>query len=350
MPVPVSAHPSFTYLPANNHLHLFPQNPYPHNTPQPSIAHRVWILDCKACGIFLTNRGMKAVLLLRPNVSLYSSDALPVNCSAHNSNPDALRPPISHKPNTSPIPPRTCECLTQSLCCHGCGNTIGYMIVIPCSRCTSSISATNRATNGHRFVFHSNEVVGTERHYIHDEPGVIPFDPPLVVSPPVLQYVEYPAPPFSPHSSQSPNQRESSPVFRADYLPTPPLEFATPIMPPRGTNLLTRTRPLYYYRVHSSSRSPPLPRPVQSQRYASSSPTSSDEYSTPFSSPPPLFSPDFYAADHKEPPLTLPSLKPGDVIFWHHLSRSGEIPGVTDDERARRPASPKRSKRMQFNR
>lgn len=31
-------------------------------------------------------------------------------------------------------------------------------------------------------------------------------------------------------------------------------------------------------------------------------------------------------------------LKGGDVIFWHHLARSGEILEVVDDERARRPA------------
>lgn len=30
-------------------------------------------------------------------------------------------------------------------------------------------------------------------------------------------------------------------------------------------------------------------------------------------------------------------LKGGDVIFWHHLTRSGEIHEVVDDERARRP-------------
>lgn len=41
-----------------NQSHLFPQNPYPH-PPPPPIAHKVWILDCKSCGTFLTNRAMK---------------------------------------------------------------------------------------------------------------------------------------------------------------------------------------------------------------------------------------------------------------------------------------------------
>ena len=45
-----------------------------------------------------------------------------------------------------------------------------------------------------------------------------------------------------------------------------------------------------------------------------------------------------YTTDQKYVP-TMPSvLKGGDVIFWHHLARSGEILEVVDDERARRPA------------
>ena len=37
--------------------HYLSQGPYP--LPPPPVAHKVWILDCKACGMFLTNRGMK---------------------------------------------------------------------------------------------------------------------------------------------------------------------------------------------------------------------------------------------------------------------------------------------------
>ena len=48
-------------------------------------------------------------------------------------------------------------------------------LILQCSRCTSSLSETNRATNGHRFVFQSSEVLGTERHYIPNENGIIPF-------------------------------------------------------------------------------------------------------------------------------------------------------------------------------
>lgn len=155
-------------LPASylNPWHLFPANPYA-LPPPPPVAHKVWILDCKSCGTFLTNRGMKvtrslcsilffrlysslqAVLLLRPNVALYSSDALPVNCSAYSSNPNVLRPAAAC-PSSSAHPLRTCECLTQTLCCHSCGSNIGYMIVIPvghlsCHSCLGLTSAAVRS-------------------------------------------------------------------------------------------------------------------------------------------------------------------------------------------------------------
>lgn len=36
------------------------QNPYPlPPLPPPQTPHKVWILDCRTCGTFLTNRGMK---------------------------------------------------------------------------------------------------------------------------------------------------------------------------------------------------------------------------------------------------------------------------------------------------
>ncbi|KAL0956486.1 hypothetical protein HGRIS_002632 [Hohenbuehelia grisea] len=301
-------------------LHLFPHNPYP-VPPPPPIAHKVWILDCASCGLFLTNRGMKAVLLLRPNVSLYSSDALPVNCSAYSPNADALRPP----PVPSGHPPRTCECLTQTLCCHGCGTTVGYMIVIPCTRCTSSITATNRATNGHRFVFHSSEIRGTERHYIHAEPGV------HIVAPILAAPVAHANRSFS-----TPDATSTPP--RPEYLPSPPLD--SPDISPPFSNSPSP----------DSSALPPYTRPVHSiaRRSPPTSVPSHHPYST---SPPPLahayLPPNHYhqhsisansstesSKDIMSPPTRL---KPGNVVYWHHLSRHGEIPGVTDDERARGP-------------
>ena len=32
--------------------------------PFPPVAHKVWILNCTACNMFLTNRGMKVGLIL----------------------------------------------------------------------------------------------------------------------------------------------------------------------------------------------------------------------------------------------------------------------------------------------
>jgi len=120
---------------------MFNSHHHPHQNHQQHIQHKLWILDCRSCGSFLTNRGMKvppnslpqnqpsfAHLRTRPNVALFSTDALPVNCSAYSSNPDALRSPIFPPSYTIP---RTCECLTQTLCCHSCGSAVGYMIVLP---------------------------------------------------------------------------------------------------------------------------------------------------------------------------------------------------------------------------
>ncbi|KAF4620689.1 hypothetical protein D9613_000767 [Agrocybe pediades] len=341
---------SFTYLPSQ--LHLFPPNPYPSHTP---IAHKVWILDCKNCDSFLTNRAMKAVLLLRPNVSLYSSDALPVNCSAYSSSPEALKPPSSHKPSSTS---RTCECLTQSLCCHTCGNTIGYMIVVPCARCTSSISATNRATNGHRFVFHSSEVIGTERHYIQGEPGVIPFDPPASLSPPPLmpnpQNMAYPSPPYSPtHYYSMPFSQPrpgSPPIDRSDYLPTPPLEYANPVYPShRHSDSSSDASSPVRVRYSPRSRSPPPVMHVHASHYPLSPHSPSQGYFPP-DGPPPLTRATFHPADQKEPLLPAATLKPGNVIFWHHLARNGEIPGVADDKRARDPAAARASTQIFYDR
>ena len=53
--------------------------------------------------------------------------------------------------------------------------SIIQLAILQCSRCTSSLSETNRATNGHRVVFQSSEVLGTERHYIPNEKGIITF-------------------------------------------------------------------------------------------------------------------------------------------------------------------------------
>ncbi|KAJ3851263.1 hypothetical protein EV368DRAFT_74691 [Lentinula lateritia] len=297
--MPSATHPSHTLNP-----------PPPPAVPQ-SVAHKVWIIDCRSCGTFLTNRGMKAVLLLRPNVPLYSSDALPANCSAYTTNPEALEPPISCRPPTQPS--RTCECLTQTLCCQGCGSTIGYMIVIPCIRCTSSISANNRATNGHRFVFHSSEVVGTERHYVPNEPGVMPFETvPVSIHP--LLHMHYPAhrrEVSPPHTQISPNE----------YLPTPPLD--TMDLSP---NLPSGLR-ISEHLLSSASSSP-------SSNYDGSPGRGSDR--TGLDTSPSLLLANSSFSSGMPTEQAGKTLKGGDSLFWHHLIRYGEIPGVSNDPRARK--------------
>ncbi|KAH7874696.1 hypothetical protein F5879DRAFT_893112 [Lentinula edodes] len=343
--MPTATHPSHVdgyahydhLFPSNTHyIHLFPSNPYQTLNPPPppavpqSVAHKVWIIDCRSCGTFLTNRGMKAVLLLRPNVPLYSSDALPANCSAYTTNPEALEPPISCRPPTQPS--RTCECLTQTLCCQGCGSTIGYMIVIPCIRCTSSISANNRATNGHRFVFHSSEVVGTERHYVPNEPGVMPFETvPVAIHP--LLHMHYPA-----HSREvSPPHTHISPN---EYLPTPPLDTmdlspVSSLSSPAANNswldhqnLPSGLRISEHHLLSSASSSPP-------SNYDGSPGRGSDRTGLD-TSPPSLLSANSSFSFGMPAEQAGQTLKGGDSLFWHHLIRYGEIPGVSNDPRARK--------------
>lgn len=130
--------------------------------------HKVYLLNCKHCGNFLSDRGMKAVLLLKPNITLYSTDIVPSTCgpffagSSFHGGVDSNEPPVE----------RTCECLTQSLGCYGCGAQVGYNIISPCARCTSSVMKHSRSSNGHRTVLHCSEISVRERRYIPGEPGV----------------------------------------------------------------------------------------------------------------------------------------------------------------------------------
>lgn len=87
--------------------------------------HRVYTLRCSHCDSFLSDRGMRAVLLLKPHITLFSTDANPVNCGPLYSSNDAE--PVSEGEKVE----RTCECLTQSMGCHCCGNTIGCECIVP---------------------------------------------------------------------------------------------------------------------------------------------------------------------------------------------------------------------------
>ncbi|KAI0745055.1 hypothetical protein C8Q76DRAFT_606398 [Earliella scabrosa] len=438
------------------------QNPYTRTIqvqpfvapPPPPIPHKVWILDCKGCGTFLTNRGMKAVLLLRPNVPLYSTDALPINCSAFSaeledpahgssasmSSATSAGPSNSARSSTSPPsadpsqpssssaerpPTRTCECLTQTLCCHGCGSAVGYMIVTPCQRCTSSITVNNRATNGHRFVFYSSEITACERHYVLGERGVSRYHPPTPAAPPAhviqagmaglsINTTPVRPPPAqqstpSPSSPTSPSTPASMPPLSPgpaipgrrisiDYLPTPPPEVDSPFAPGarpvfgfnpsvstsvRRTSLSTATVPSSIPSqsrpalVADTSRAvPPVPPNSHSTSpYSGSNPNPATASAAQTSSPTPpspsraraasvsaassmsaslshglhgytvngstvyLQRPLHFltpAPPIQPPPAPAPEpLKPGEQLYWHHLLRSGEIPAVSEDPRAR---------------
>lgn len=182
-----------------------------------------------------------------------------------------------------------------------------------CTRCTSSITATNRATNGHRFVFHSSEIVGTERHYIEDEPGVIPYDPyiPFVTSqPPSTSTPIRPGhlPPVSPERSEPSIAYPSPPPSAHESSPSP-------------------------FRFHSPHASATLENPHASV-------PSQFAYAVP---PPPFVMPynhpGHVSTESKDTPMPSRKLYAGDVLFWHHLARHGEIPGVMEDKRARRASS-----------
>ena len=86
---------------------------------------------------------------------------MPINCSPVSLSPSShsLRS-SSHRSHSSldrDDAPRTCECLTQTLSCHGCGAQVGYMIVVPCTRCTSSVFPPQPGSHSsHAGVYHDH--------------------------------------------------------------------------------------------------------------------------------------------------------------------------------------------------
>lgn len=138
-------------------------------------SHQVCLLNCKSCGNFLSDRGMRAVLLLKPHVTLFSTDVMPANCGPLY---PATRSNMCSTAPSEPLVERTCECLTQTLGCYGCGAQVGYHIVSPCARCTESVTEQQRGSNGHRTVLHCKEISVRERRYVPGEPGVRCASPP----------------------------------------------------------------------------------------------------------------------------------------------------------------------------
>jgi hypothetical protein len=167
------------------------------------------------------------------------------------------------------------------------------------------MSASNRSTNGHRFVFHSSEIFASERHYVLGEPGVIPFHPPPPPLCPAVRMMPSSTHPPSPISINGPPIRLSHVAeYRSgqsdqfsDYLPSPPADGDLDERDIRASS------PRVLSFGHAGT--PPL---GQIQQPA----------------PPP------------RSPSPVLKLKAGDALYWHHLSRHGEIPGVQEDPRARR--------------
>ncbi|KAK9761026.1 hypothetical protein K7432_014397 [Basidiobolus ranarum] len=113
-------------------------------TPQSlSADKKVLLLNCTHCQTLITDRAMKAMLVARPNVHLYSTDWEPINCITEEDEQERLR--IS------------CSCEVQRTACSCCGNIIGYYILRACGRCIS------QNANGHKWVFHLEDVEEVSR-------------------------------------------------------------------------------------------------------------------------------------------------------------------------------------------
>lgn len=211
-------------------------------------------------------------------------------------------------------------------------------------------------------MFHSGEVNSFERHYIAGEPGIAPFDSPTS---PTLSPLFYPPPPSSSHRfthahpalpphalpplhHYQPAQphgtvlasTSASDSPRSEYLPTPPLELAElssssdsfpfPTFPPSQTSQLYTQ----YTQAQSQPYFSPQP-PPHTQPYPHSHAHAHSPFPIPYS-------------DQKEP-LPQQRLRDGDVLYWHYLSRGGEIPEVEEDCRAKNRARGGRA-RMLFDR
>lgn len=170
--------------------------------------------------------------------------------------------------------------------------------------------------------------MASERHHIRDEPGVLPFDfptpPPPPSSPPPLA----PAYPAVFHPTDVPTHRRPS-----SSVPLQTLQSLQPSSPPPGSD----------YHLSPQMESPDL---SPSSIHSSPSLLTSIPPTSPRRSPQPLLQIPF---PHNAGPRTLqeargptpePSprkLKAGDMLYWHHLAKHGEIPEVQEDPRARIP-------------
>lgn len=243
---------------------------------------------------------------------------MPINCSASAANdlPYTSSQGSSNDIERFHVSTRTCECLTQTLYCHGCGGSVGYMIVSPCHRCTSSITVTNRTTNGHRFVFYSSEIVACERRYVPGEGGI--RSPVVSLMPIAALSGTHPhgitpsnSGIFASLSSNSPFSDQDDDFGSITSSP-PPLRY------PNNTHSPSFSEDSFHYSDSISESSLPDLSPIPSQSQSPQIPTRT----------------------HREVPTSQPELcfeplRAGDNLYWHHLIRSGEMPVVLDNPRAR---------------
>ena len=167
--------------------------------------------------------------------------------------------------------------------------------------------------------------MASERHHIPDEPGVLPVEypppPPPPSSPPPLAPA-YPAIYQSPavavhrrpgsfvHSQAFQPLQASSPSPGSDYPPSPQSD-----SPDLAPSSVSSSPDLLASALPSSPRRSLLQTPFPYNSVSQTLP----ETRGPTPEPSPR------------------KLRAGDVLYWHHLGKHGEIPAVEEDSRARVP-------------
>lgn len=109
----------------------------------------VLLVRCRCCGVAVSRRGMKALLL---------SDLSITMVSAGSDIDDAVV-------MTSELSEPKCECKCFLVVCKECGAELGYRVKRPCASCLTS------NTNGHRTILTDGAVV-TEQQYKESRAGV----------------------------------------------------------------------------------------------------------------------------------------------------------------------------------
>ncbi|KAH8923857.1 hypothetical protein BT69DRAFT_1333467 [Atractiella rhizophila] len=305
--------------------------------------HRVYVLTCAHCDSFISDRGMRAVLLLKPDISLFSTDSTPFNASP--------LPPLD--PNScyiaSCIPSeRTCDCLTQSLGCHQCGATLGYHIITACEKCTNSLSNERTVTNGHRWVFHWNEVNARERRYVEGEAGIKRLRAPEMVREtpnPELIHGDWNVSSESQllqldisnlKRKQSGGRwsisSDDSMAYDVEQPELSPIQSSPPTLVPVTPSLTSETSSILSLPLTPNSQSP-LSTPSSASHFSRNS------YFLPqltsIRRPPSVQNGSYRDNEGHQRQNSNVALKEGDVVYWHHLLQEGERTLPSEISRAR---------------